>query len=114
MYLTVVSTISLSSNPLPKNMRIPNTAEFIAFFVTGTTGQLTGFSNERKIDIILFMISTRLTGWFSFHIAAADLNSKALAPACDSNRPLFKFKVEDGDTCDRIGMITLAPTLVSL
>ena len=39
-------------------MRIPNTAEFLAFFLT--TGQLTGLSNQRKIDTILFMISTRL------------------------------------------------------
>ena len=39
-------------------MRIPNTAEFIAIFVS--TGQLTGFSNQRKIDIILFW---SVRGW---------------------------------------------------
>ena len=57
--LTVALTISFSSSPLPTNMRIPNTAEFLALFVS--TGQLTDFSDQRKTDIILFMISTRLT-----------------------------------------------------
>ena len=40
------------------NMRIPNTAEFLAIFVT--TGQLTGLPNQRKINII-FLWSVR--GW---------------------------------------------------
>ena len=52
-------TISFSWSPLSTNMRIPNTAEFIALFVS--TGQLTGLQNQRKIDVILFMINTRLT-----------------------------------------------------
>ena len=89
-------------------MRIPNTAEFIALFIT--TGQLTGFSNQRKIDRILFYDQyTADTRRFLFHIAVADLNSKALAPVCD--RP---YIVQPGDTCNFIAERVHAPTLVSL
>ena len=88
-------------------MRIPNTAEFLAIFVS--TGQLTGFSNQRKIDIILFMINTRLTCRFPFDIAGADLGALA-EPPCD--RPLYT--VQEGDTCNSIVERFNAPTLVSL
>ena len=88
-------------------MRIPNTAEFLALFIS--TGQLTDFSNQRKIDIILFMINTRLTRRFPFHIAGADLGALA-EPPCD--RPLYT--VQQGDTCNHIAERFNAPTLVSL
>ena len=55
--LTVVLTISLSSSspsPLSTNMRIPNTAELFALFVS--TAQLTGLQSMRKIDIIPFLL----------------------------------------------------------
>ena len=100
-------TISFSWSPLSTNMRIPNTAEFIALFVS--TGQLTGLQNQRKIDVILFMINTRLTRRFPFHIAGADLGALA-EPPCD--RPLYT--VQQGDTCNSIADRFNAPTLVSL
>ena len=50
---------SFFPSPLSTNMRIPSAAELLAFFAT--TGQFSGLSNQRKIDIILFLISTRLT-----------------------------------------------------
>ena len=93
------------------NVRIPNTAEFLAIFVT--TGQLTGLPNQREINII-FLWSVR--GWhtsvsISYHmIASADLDSEALAPEC--NRPLYP--VRPGDTCNAIAERYHAPTLVSL
>ena len=94
---------------LSTNMRIPNTAEFLALFVT--TGQLTGFSNQRKPDIILFYDQYAAdTRRFLFHTASADLDSEALAPAC--NRP--PFRIMRGDTCDLIAKIADAPMLVSL
>ena len=89
-------------------MRI-NTAEFIAFFVS--TGQLTGLSNQRKIDIILFYDQYAAdTRRFPFHIAVADLNSEALAPSCADR----SYKVQRGDTCNEIAMYERAPTSVSL
>ena len=89
-------------------MRIPNTAEFIALFIT--TGQLTGFSNQRKIDRILFYDQyTADTRRFLFHIAVADLNSEVLAPSCSRY-----YKVEKGDTCNSIAERKRTPTLVSL
>ena len=41
------------------SQQIYNTAEFFAFFVS--TGQFASYSNQRKIDILPFIISTRLT-----------------------------------------------------
>ena len=94
---------------LSTNMRIPNTAEFLALFVT--TGQLTGFSNQRKPDIILFYDQYAAdTRRFPFHIASADLDSEALAPAC--NQP--PFRIVPRDTCEHIAKITDVPMLVSL
>ena len=92
-------------------MRIPYTAEFIAFFVS--TGQLTGLSNQRKIDIILFYDQYAAdTRRFPFHIAVADLNSEALAPSprCVD----LPYIVQPGDTCNEIAMYERAPTSVSL
>ena len=89
-------------------MRIPNAAEFIAFFVS--TGQLTGLSNQRKIVIILFYDRYEAdTRRFLFHIAVADLNSEVLAPSCSRY-----YKVEKGDTCNSIAERKRTPTLVSL
>ena len=111
MNLTVVLTISLSSSSslLSTNMRIPNTAEFLALFVS--TGQFTSYSNQRKIDIMPFMITD--THRFPFHIAGADsaqLGELAVpvGPPCD--RPLYT--VQSGDTCNSIADAFDAPTLV--
>ena len=97
-------------------MRIPNTAEFLALFVS--TGQLTGFSNQRKIDIILFYDQyAAYTHRFPFHIAVADLEALAGPdePPCIRRYPLYI--VQAGDTCNSIALnspFRMFPTLVSL
>ena len=97
------------SSPLSTNMRIPNNAEFIAFFVS--TGQLTGFSNQRKIDIY-DQYTAADTHRFPFHVAGADSELEALnQPLALCDRPLYS--VQPGDTCNSIAERFKAPTLVS-
>ena len=96
-------------------MRIPNTAEFLALFVSA--GQLTGLSNQRKIDIILFYDQYAAdTRRFLFHIAVADLEALAGPdePPCIQRFP--PYIVQAGDTCNSIALRSprYFPTLVSL
>ena len=79
-------------------MRIPNTAEFLAFFLT--TGQLTGLSNQRKIDTTFYDQYEADARRFPFHTAGTDLKALPVAePPCDQ-----LYTISKEETCSNIAL----------
>ena len=89
-------------------MRIPTAAEFFSLIVA--TGQLSGFSTKRKIVILFFYdLYAADTCRLPFHILADNEVSLINQPPCDRS-----YKVQEHDTCNKIGASHSAPTSVFL